>query len=101
MSSSLPPDNRTLTNAMFRFQQEPGAETARPLYEALVGATLVLIENEDAPEVLTDIASSARQRHFRLPKGSGGGGAVPPFPDPQAVRLRDPTGGCLGFVPPV
>src|SRR6185369_3418261 len=103
---SLPPNNRTLSNAMFRFDQEPGAETTRSLYEALLEATLVLLEKEEDGgelEVVTDVAASGpkRQKRFRLLKGSGGRVALPAFTDPQAVLLRYPEGGKLLFVPAV
>jgi len=104
---TLPPNNRTLANAMFLFQQSPGAQTARPFYEALLQATLVLLEKEDeggeAEEVVTDITASGpkRQKRFRLLKGSGGRVALPVFTDPQAVLLRYPEGGTLLFMPAV
>ena len=64
---SLPPNNRTLTNAIFLFEQSPGLETTRQLYEALLLSTLVLVEKEEdggaMDDVVTDIAfSGPRQR---------------------------------------
>lgn len=104
---SLPPNNRTLSNAMFRFEQSPDGETTRLLYEALLPSTLVLLEKEDAgealDEVVTDIAASGpkMQKRFRLLKGSGGRVALPVFTDPQAVLLFYPDGGKLLFIPAV
>jgi type III secretion system (T3SS) SseB-like protein len=99
MASTLPPDNRALSNAMFLFQKDPGPPTARPLYEALLDATLVLLERDDTTEVLTDIVFSGQQKHFHLLKGEGGRVAVPVFTDPQAVLARYPQGGSMVYFP--
>jgi hypothetical protein len=104
---ALPPNNRTLSNAMILFQQNPGAETAKPLYEALLGSTLVLLTKEaeaggGEEEVVTDIASSGGRQpryHFRLLRGSGGRVGLPAFTDPQAMLLRYPDGGRMLFMP--
>jgi len=104
---SLPPNNRTLTNAIFLFEQSPGPETTRQLYEALLPSTLVLVEKEEdggaMDDVVTDIAFSGPklQKRFHLLKGDGGRVALPAFTDPQSVLRRYPEGGKLLFRPAV